>query len=144
MLSIEPHTIRCLVVPVMQGLVWLASMGFSIFFDFGDGFPNVGARNVLMFGVIILLFEILVICIDLKFALAGFRINRNINFLLHCRSVPFLILSFPLASQALLNIDVLSISMFISDLAVLKMSVIHVQASTDEYKIPLYTTPIEI
>lgn len=120
-------------------------MGFSIFFDFGEGYPNqFGARNVLLFGIIILFFELLSVCLDIKLALVGFRIESDLSFRLQSISVPVIALTISITVWAFLNIGWWEITTLIFFLALSKLSILYVQAKVDENRIPEYLAPVEL
>lgn len=136
---------RCVLIPVLQGVVWAASIAFSIFFDFGGIYPNeFGVRNVLGFGIIILFFEMLAVCLDIKFALEGFVIDKDLSFALQSKVIPLVVVSLCLLANAIANVGSFQLVLLILFLTFSKISILHAQAMIDENRIPEFSPPLKI
>lgn len=126
---------RTLLVPILQGLVWFASITISVFYDFGGGDVT---RRLLLFGILCLFFELLFVFIDMLFALNGYSIDRNLRFHIQLRNFPFLIFGVPTAVCAFISINWIVIVFLFALLAGLKSGLLQAIVEIDNNKEPLF------
>ncbi|MBD5261382.1 MAG: hypothetical protein HDS38_04540 [Bacteroides sp.] len=130
---------RTVLVPLLQGLVWLASISVSIFYDFGGSFPDGSVtRRLLTFGIISLFFELLFVVIDMLFALSGYRISRSLSFHIQMRTFPFVIFGIPFAVMAYISTNWIDIVVLFICLAGLKSGLLQAIVEIDKDKVPQF------
>lgn len=136
----EIITRRTVLVPLLQGAVWLASMTISVLCDFGNNVldhDNV-TRRLLAFALISLFFELLFTFIDMLFALSGFRISNDLRFKIQLRTISFLIFSVPMAVWAFISLNWIVIILMFGCLAGFKSGLMQAIAEIDNTKIPMF------
>lgn len=126
---------RTIVIPILQGLVWAASILISIFLNFDDIESETHTtRSLLIFAYIILIFELGFILVDISLALNGYYIDRNLKFHIQCRNIPFAIFAIPLCVYDYISVHWICIFFSIIALAGLKSGMLQTVVEIDDKK----------
>lgn len=136
---------RSFLIPVLQGVVWISSIGFSVFFDFGGAFPTLSVvRKLLLFVAISIFFELLLVLLDLKFALNGYVIDRDLAFRLQTFTIPFLICASCSIMPAFLFAGFPAVICLIVSCGCLKAGLLHSVCVVDNKKVEVFNIQTDL
>lgn len=140
----SPEYKRSVLLPILQGVVWVSSIGVSVFFDFGGSYPSTSVvRKLLVFVIITIFFEVLLVLFDIKYALKGYVIDKDLAWVLQTRTIPLLICVSCSVVPAFLFAGYISITSLIISCGAFKSGLLHSVSVIDAKKIEDYNIRIE-